>query len=45
MQWDSLGFKENPFSRDPITQETLNLYTGQPTKIASCKNILREKKC
>lgn len=44
MQWDSLGFKENPFSRDPITQETLTLYTGQPAKIASCKNILREKK-
>lgn len=43
MQWESLGFKENPFSTDPITQATLDLYTGQGKRVTICQNILKEK--
>jgi DNA-binding transcriptional ArsR family regulator len=43
MQWESLGFKENPFSTEPITIDTLSLYTGQENEIASCQDIVRQK--
>lgn len=44
MQWESLGFKENPFSTDPIKIDTLPLYTGQQqrfwlVKMRSAKKI------
>jgi len=42
MQWDSLGFKENPLNTDPISQETLSLYTGHVKEIKACKNVLSE---
>jgi type II secretory pathway predicted ATPase ExeA len=43
MQWGSLGFKENPFSTDPITIDTLFLYTGHTTEIQACKDVVSQK--
>src|SRR3990167_9683837 len=43
MQWESLGFKENPFSTDPITFDTLSLYTGHATEIQACKDVVSQK--
>jgi hypothetical protein len=43
MQWESLGFKANPFSTDPITQQTLEIYTGHNVAMTHCQNILKEK--
>lgn len=43
MNWESLGFKEDPFSTDPIAQATLNLYVGHDQKIEICNNMLRDK--
>lgn len=43
MQWESLGFKANPFRTDPITQTTLSLYTGHKAEITSCQRVLHEK--
>ena len=43
MQWDSLGFKDDPFSTDPITQATLPLYVGHLEKTARCNNALSQK--
>jgi hypothetical protein len=43
MQWESFGFKENPFGTDPITQTTLELYTGHNKEIKIFKNVLKEK--
>jgi len=40
MQWQSLGFKTDPLSTDPIFIETLNLYTGHAKEIAICLNVL-----
>jgi hypothetical protein len=36
MQWESMGFKDEPFKTQPITAYTLELYTGNEDKI---KNI------
>jgi hypothetical protein len=43
MQWETLGFKENPFTTDPIKQDTLNLYVGRQEEMAICKNVLSSK--
>lgn len=43
MQWEALGFKENPFSTEPISQDTLGLYTGYSTDIRACLDILNQK--
>ena len=43
MKWESLGFKENPFSTDPISQTTLSLYIGHETEIKAFNTILSEK--
>lgn len=43
MQWESLGFKENPFNTNPITQSTLELYTGHKKEITVFNNVLQEK--
>lgn len=43
MQWESLGFKENPFSTDPITIDTLPLYTGHTAEVAACKDVVSQK--
>jgi len=43
MQWDSLGFKENPFSTDPIDLETLSLYTGHAKEMNRCQDVVCQK--
>jgi len=43
MQWESLGFKENPFSTDPITIDTLPLYTGHTLEMQACKDVVSQK--
>ena len=43
MQWDALGFSDNPFNTDPIRQSTLDLYVGRDKSVAICKNVLAEK--
>lgn len=43
MQWESLGFSENLFSTDPISQNTLDLYTGHQSQIQICQNVIKEK--
>jgi DNA-binding transcriptional ArsR family regulator len=43
MQWDALGFSDNPFNTDPIRQSTLDLYVGRNKSVAICKNVLAEK--
>ena len=43
MQWDALGFSDNPFNTDPIRQATLDLYVGRDKSVAICKNVLAEK--
>ena len=40
MQWESLGFKYNPFNTDPIKQNTLSLYVGHEESVHSCKDLL-----
>lgn len=42
MQWQSLGFKSDPLSTDPIFMETLKLYTGHDQEIDLCLNVLSE---
>lgn len=43
MKWESLGFKDNPLSTDPITQDTLILYTGHADEMKTCANVLHER--
>ena len=43
MQWESIGFKTDPFKTEPITENTLELYTGNRQKIKSCQFALKSK--
>ncbi|MCW5589576.1 MAG: hypothetical protein KIT27_07945 [Legionellales bacterium] len=43
MKWESLGFKENPFSTEPIHQKNLDLYVGHAEELALCSDALQEK--
>jgi len=43
MQWESIGFKDDPFNTDPITEHSLALYSGNKKKIASCQFALKSK--
>ena len=43
MKWESLGFKENPFNTDPITIDTLPLYTGHTAEIQACRDAISQK--
>jgi hypothetical protein len=43
MQWEALGFKENPFNTEPISQDTISLYTGHSQAVKACFNILDQK--
>lgn len=38
MQWESLGFKGNPFSTEPIMIDTLDLYTGHVAEVSACQD-------
>jgi len=40
MQWESLGFKDDPFRTQPITSYTLNLYTGNKEKLSQAEYAL-----
>lgn len=42
MQWQSLGFKSDPLSTDPIFMETLKLYTGHDKEVDLCLKVLSE---
>jgi hypothetical protein len=43
MHWESIGFKEDPFNTDPISERTLSLYTGNEEKLATCQFALKAK--
>src|ERR1700722_10416458 len=40
MQWESMGFKDEPFRTQPITAYTLELYTGNKEKIEKSQFVL-----
>jgi hypothetical protein len=40
MQWESMGFKDDPFKTQPITAYTLELYTGNIDKIKNSQFAL-----
>lgn len=40
MQWESMGFKDEPFKTQPITAYTLELYTGNSEKIKNAQFAL-----
>jgi len=40
MQWQSLGFKDDPLKTAPIVEETLSLYTGHGHEIRACQRVL-----
>jgi len=42
VKWQSLGFKEDPLSTEPIFIETLALYTGHDKEIKTCLNVLSD---
>jgi len=44
MIWQSLGFNDNPLSIDPITRDTLSLYTGHRATAESCLKVLASPK-
>lgn len=43
MEWELLGYKDYPFSVNPISINTLELFTGHSEEIRICKNILGDK--
>lgn len=43
MQWQSLGFKDNPISTDPIISETLSLYVGHEQQVLRCRHVLGQR--
>src|SRR5437868_1062213 len=43
MNWDALGFEENPFQTEPISADTLQLYTGHLAEVKTCQEILNQK--
>ena len=43
MQWETLGFKNNPLNTDPINQSTLQLYTGHTEDNKYCINAISER--
>lgn len=41
MQWESMGFKDEPFKTQPITAYTLELYTGNSDKLKKSQFALQ----
>jgi len=41
MEWEKVGFKEEPFKTQPIISDTLQLYTGNSEKIKNCQAVLQ----
>lgn len=42
MDWELLGFKQYPFSVNPISMKTLDLFTGREDEVRICENILSD---
>lgn len=42
MDWELLGFKHYPFSVNPISTKTIELFTGHEKEIQICKNMLAD---
>lgn len=43
MEWQLLGYKDYPFSVDPISTETINLFTGHHKEVLLCESVLQDK--
>lgn len=43
MEWESIGFKDEPFNTQPITAYTLELYTGNAEKLTNSELALHSK--
>lgn len=43
MEWQLLGYKDYPFSVDPISTETINLFTGHHKEVSLCESVLHDK--
>lgn len=43
MEWQLLGYKEFPFSINPISIDTIGLFTGHEKEITICRNILKDR--
>lgn len=43
MEWELLGYKDYPFSVNPISINTLALFTGHGEEIRICQNILSDR--
>ncbi len=42
MDWELLGFSHYPFSVNPISMKTIDLFTGHDKEIKICQNILSD---
>jgi hypothetical protein len=42
MDWEFLGFKHYPFSVNPISMKTLDLFIGHGKEVQVCKNMLSD---
>ena len=42
MDWEFLGFKHYPFSVNPISMKTLDLFIGHDKEVQVCKNMLSD---
>lgn len=43
MDWQALGFKDDPLDTSPIRQNTRKLYVGHDEKVRVCSNVLSGK--
>lgn len=43
MDWEALGFTDDPLDTSPIKQKTLNLYVGHDEQVRVCSNVLAGK--
>jgi hypothetical protein len=43
MEWQLLGYKDYPFSIDPISAETINLFIGHHKEVSFCESVLQDK--
>lgn len=43
MEWELLGYREYPFSVNPISMSTIELFVGHEKEVSICNNILKDK--
>jgi hypothetical protein len=43
MDWEALGFNDDPLDTDPIKQKTLSLYVGHEEQVKLCSKVLMGK--